>query len=554
MIMACVVLIASLSRVYGQSLNVCNTLVVDSANDVWQTTCITEWNTTGTPQINGYVEVDTSNGAYLPAVDAEMILGGMDAATQVGSFLGQADANPILPNNSMQLFDDEVVGVTAAMTPNTVYEVNAGFGECYDPTGNYGYNVEMDQTGYCGWTDYSQNPTYTLGTNFFNPSAQVVSVLYAPPGDKSTTGYTSGTTNGTTTSVGNSFQQANEIAFSGGLGPVTVGVSYKKATQTGTTDAYQTQLTSLVGISELANARSQYNSNNLDMPTRLWDSFVLLLNSEITTASDDSGTFLGYSADMLPVSGEGWTIQPAFSEAVAEDMINGTVPENTLNQRPLPIVGQTQYYLPGLASTCKNQIKSEYSAGTCSDADQCGCQKADFSSILGQDTLLRWDKIALIANPMPAYESPLDADVSGNTACQNPNSNLDCNYVPVPTSQTNHSPQIVELNYAFANSFTQTDATSTSITLQDQKSYTVSLSASFGFKLFDLVKAELKDTNSWTWTDTNSTGTIMGTQNQMNVTLQTDNPGCVEENYVYEDTRYHTFVVEPPQNVPNCKH
>jgi hypothetical protein len=538
---------------YGQSLSVCTTNVVDSTNDVWQTICINESNSSGTPQINGYVEVDTSNGAYLPAVDAEMTLGGTNSETGVSTFLGQADANPSLPNNSMELFDDVVVGVTVPMAPNTVYEVNAGFGECYDSTGNYGYNVAMDQTGYCAWTGYWANPTHNLGTNSFNPSVQVVSILYTPPGDKSTSGYTNATTNGTTTSVGSSFQQSYGIEFSGGTdfevfnGGGSIG--YKWTTQTGNTTSYQTTLTNQAGLTALANTRNQYNPNHLDMPNRLWDTFALLLNPLITTVSDDADNILGYSAGIRPIDSLGSETQADIVQPVATDMINGTIYQATLNPRPLPSVGGVTYYVPGLASICKNLIQSEYNNGTCTLADQCGCQKSDFSTVLAQDALLRWNSNSLTANPMPGYESPVDADTSGS-ACMNPNSSLSCRFIPVPVSSTNPAPQIVELNYANANSFTQTDSTSTSKTFQEQQSYTISLSEYFSWKI--VANFKLTETNSWTWTDTESTGEINGTANAMNINLQTDNPGCDELNYVYEDTRYHTFVVQSPQNVSAC--
>jgi hypothetical protein len=114
----------------------------------------------------------------------------------------------------------------------------------------------------------------------------------------------------------------------------------------------------------------------------------------------------------------------------------------------------------------------------------------------------------------------------------------------------------VTLNNAFSNPISQTDSTSTATTLSEQTSYNVTLTASRGWDLtiWDTGGGvKLTNTDSWTWTDSESQGTINGTQNSMNVNLQTDNTGCVEDNYVYEDTVYHTFLIQPPQNVPNCK-
>lgn len=63
----------------------------------------------------------------------------------------------------------------------------------------------------------------------------------------------------------------------------------------------------------------------------------------------------------------------------------------------------------------------------------------------------------------------------------------------------------------------------------------------------------LTTTDTFTWTDSESTGVINSNGNSMNVTLETNSSGCEEDNYVYEDTRYHTLVVEPPEGVPDCQ-
>lgn len=549
---AIVVCASSTPLARAQSLSTCETWGVGSYGTE-QTNCITEWYSGSTPQLTASVEVDSeSNEAYVPAVQAEVIL------TDSNNFLGQ-DIYSGSDDGPGDITGYASAAVTVTLTPNDVYDLNGGYGECVDDTGNYGYNADYDQWGYCVWSDYLSNPTEDLGTNIFDPSVQVVSVLYAPPGDKSTTGYTNGTTNGTTTSIGSSFSQSYGVEYDGqgeAFGGVIGGsIGYSHGTSNGDTTAYQTTLTDLTAVSEMANTLPTYNPNHLDLPDRKWDSFVTLLNSQITTASDDSDNNIGYSVDLVPVSGDGWTTYPAITEEVAEDMINGTASVQTLQPYALPkLPNQPQYFLPGLASICKNLISSEYNSSTCSPGDQCGCQKSDFSPILSQDTLLGWnpDPNILAANPMPAYESPVDADTSG-ADCLTPNLSLSCRYVLVPT---NPPPQLA---YGFDNSFTQDDSTTTSTIFQEQQFNTVTLSTYYGWDISAWGfggNAKVKNTNSWTWTDTEIQGTINGIQNSMNVDLQTDNPGCVETTFVYEDTRYHTFVVQPPdpQYAPNCLH
>ena len=571
LVSAAAICLSAMRGAYAQSLNLCEPYELHPGplqpdylpNNVLMNVCIAEWTSNGTPQVDAFVmvEVDSSSAAYIPYTDAEIILGGIDTSNN-STFLGQSDYNNGSDPPNGEGSEDSIAGVTAAMALNTVYVAYAGYGFASDPTGNYCYDPVDDQYDGCTWTDYWANPNYTLGTNFFDPSVQVLSVLYAPPGDQSTTGYTNGTTNGTTTSVGNSFTQSYGVEFDGEeniFGDFGGSIGYTNADTTGNTTAYQTTLTDMTGISGLANTLSTYNPNHLDLPDRRWDSFLTLLNSQITTASDDSGDNIGYSVGLVPVSSDGWTTDPATTEEVAEDMINGTVSTATLEPNPLPrLPGQPQYFLPGLASICKNLMTSEYTTGSCTSADQCGCQKSDFSTILGQDTLLGWNAGTLTASPMPAYESPVDADSSG-AACLTPNSSLSCRYVPIPQSTTNPAPQPVQLSYGFANSFTQSDATSTSVTFQEQQSHTVTVSVFFGWNIGAWgtgVNAKIKNTDSWTWTNTETQGKINGVQNSMNVNLETNNSGCAETNYVYEDTVYHTFVVQPPNPiyVPNCLH
>ena len=56
---------------------------------------------------------------------------------------------------------------------------------------------------------YSQNILY--------PAYQIISLIYAPPGNKSQDGYTDTTTNGTTTMIGSSFTEGGSITFTEGI-------------------------------------------------------------------------------------------------------------------------------------------------------------------------------------------------------------------------------------------------------------------------------------------------------------------------------------------------
>lgn len=432
----------SLVRAQSTDLSVCEPFNLDVYEGnvlYYQVNCITEWTSDGTPYVLGSVEVTSQDTAYYPYVDAKITMGDGE-----GNFLGQADYNQFEdpPTGS----SDAWVSLTATETPEDIYAMNGGYGYCYDPTGSYGANG-------CNWTDYGSNPSEDLATNIFDPSYQVVSLLYAPPGNQSTEGFGDFTTNGTTTSVGSSFQNAKQISFSGGvLYGETVSIGY--STTTSNSSAYQTTLTNQSGMTEEANTKSAYNPNGLNMPERQWDTFEVLLDPQITTASDDSNNVLGYAMDLQPANEQGWHAYQDLVPAVAEDMLNGTVPAGTLNQQIFPNEGGSgNVYQPGFASICASLIASEYNNNSCTLGDQCGCQLSDFSGILGQDGLLGWNSATLTANPVPAYTSPLTVDTSGVTACEQPTSSDSCRYVPVPVSNSNPSPVSVLLDYASDNSF-----------------------------------------------------------------------------------------------------
>ncbi len=538
-------------RAHSQSLNACETWVVDSYGTE-QTNCLTEWYSGSTPELSATVQVDSYDGNYVPAVDAYVSLS--DPNGNLGSWDYDQWSEPTGPD------PEAYAGVTVTLTPNDVYDLYGGFGECYDPTGSGGYYQDEWQPV---WIDPTYNPTADLASSIFDPGYQIVTLLYPPPGDKSTESFGTSTTNGTTSSVGSSFENSTEISFEGGTSVAGGGYSFTYATGQYSNSTYQTTLTGDSTIGENASTLTQYNPNNLDVPDHRWDTFWLVMNPQITSGSDDTGNVTAYAADLQPVSGAGWLTEPDPLPVVVEDMLNHTVPENTLNQHQLPPLNGVTYYLPGLASICKNVIASEYNSqpGTCTLADQCGCQLSDFSEILAQDDLLRWDKDTLQDNRLPGWESPLDVDTSDNPPpppgqlppCYTPNPTLKCRYVPVPTSSTNPAPQLEPLDYnAGPNGFTQTDQTIANQQLGETESYSVGVSRYIGWGSAPF-EAKLRVTDTFKWGDSESTGTINGHGNSMSVTLSTDNPGCQEDTFVYEDTRYHSFVVQASDNVPNCK-
>ena len=157
--------------------------------------------------------------------------------------------------------------------------------------------------------------------------------------------------------------------------------------------------------------------------------------------------------------------------------------------------------------------------------------------------------------PYPNTVSPLLADVSGATACEQPISTDDCRYVPVPATHGSLTPASAELSGPACatcdqspDTFTQTDATTTTQTLGNQTSssqgwsYTVGISV-FGFPL------SWSTSDTLTWTELESTGAINGTTNALTVSLNSSTVDCVEDISIYEDTVFQYPFGEPHSSV-----
>ncbi len=425
------------------------------------------------------------------------------------------------------------------------------------------------------------------------PSYKVTSIIYAPPGNKSQDGYTDTTTNGTTTTIGNSFATGSSITttlgFSyslpiGGSVGVSASQSFATSSTSTNTSAFQETYTNATGVANQSNstAPDAINHNN--------DLFLIWLNPMLTAFGDESALGpVGYSVGVQPLA-NGTTPPPDIVEVYATAMEANsagktTVPESILNQSET--TGLSPQYVPGLASICKNFIKTEYAARTCTLADQCGCTPGDFLPILQTDALLFYNGSANPVSPYPGTASPLAANTSSEEVCGNlpVTAGSNCRYVPVPaevgsTQQvgvTLEGPNTLGGNNP-TNTFQQGENTQTTHTLGGQNQTTISDSVSVslgvatgpctggtGFNGCSSIpnqpnpKSLGTGTGQWgidgtmTWTDSQSVGTASGSGVNLSVTLSSSTVGCAQENNigVFEDTVYHTFVFQQPPNDPS---
>jgi hypothetical protein len=377
----------------------------------------------------------------------------------------------------------------------------------------------------------------------FNPAYKVSSILYSPPGNQSSNGFTNSTTYGSTTTIGSSFSTAQSITYTSGIaGFFSASASYGSTSATSDSTAFAETFTDASSVATDDNSNSYYNPSASNALNHNLDTFLILLNPQVTVASgSDPSVPQTYSMGLQPIAGLS-SPEADIVEVPAIDMETGNVALGVLVQQAIgsPVNGQ-QSYMPGLGAICKNN--SAYVNNACTQQNQCGCVASDFAAILAQDPLLNYNGTG---QPYPGTVSPLDADTSGIN-CLSPGPTTQCRYVPVPVTPGSVTPAFEPLTGSTANTFTQTDSNTTTQTLGESTSYSVGLTFSVGPALSSI---RLADT--WTWMNSESVGNATGNANALSVTLKTSTPGCAENVNIYEDTLYHTFVYQVPTGIDSC--
>ena len=418
--------------------------------------------------------------------------------------------------------------------------------------------------------------SYPVSVAYMNPGYRVTSILYAPPGNKSQSGFLDTTTTATTTTIGSSFASGGTVTTNLGFSAFgVVGVNASDSFGTSTTSsssaAFQSTYTDATGVA---------NSSNNSAPDAIdhnQDEFLVWLNPQITL----------YGNDLAPVT-YNLGVQPfpngtaAYSDVVqvwantmeANSAGVSTVPAETLGQQEFYIDG-SYVYEPGLASICKNLIQAEYNPpsgppSTCTLADQCGCTPTDFLPILQTDPLLFYNGMTNPIAPFPGTVSPLQANTSSGGASDEacgtlPTPNLtgaDCRYVPVPEtlgSSFQAEPHLTGPGSAGGNGgpgqFNQGENTQTTYTLGGQIQTTASQSLSFtSGTTGKIAPGGSSGSGNWglgstmSWTDSQSVGTASGSAVSQNLTLNSGTVGCGENVPIFEDTIYHTFVFQELAN------
>lgn len=330
------------------------------------------------------------------------------------------------------------------------------------------------------------------------PKYKILSILYDAPGNRSSNGYTNSINNTITASISHTFSNATATSVSGSFAGNGFGVSFSASKSTQNSAGYQFSTSSGSGAS-LASV-----GNSVD---HTQDQFVIWLNPMVVVTP--TGTTSATYSMSTPIGSNG---QPEPMDIVninVYDLQNPSlIPIGVLQ----PQTRNNVSGLPGLANVCANPVPA------CTTAP-CGCTTSDFTALLAADPLT---SISL-QNTQP--------------------SQIDPNRYVFINSQTLEGPQCEGCD-PLTLSFTESDSTSTSQTLTQTSSYSVGYTRTSGFSLFG-AGLTLSNTNSFTWTNSMSTGSANGTTHNASVTLGSTSVGCDETINIYEDTVYHTFALAP---------
>lgn len=203
------------------------------------------------------------------------------------------------------------------------------------------------------------------------PKYQVLSILYTPPGDASSTGFSNTTSAGSTTSLANNFSTSDTVTFSGGFLGGTAGVTFGVGTSSSDSKAYS--------VTYQATSGSQLNSVS-QVIDHSQDQIYLWLNPGVTVRQTGSTTGY-YNVGTVDSSGN-------FLSSNAMDVVNVNIaglknPSQIPLSVLLPQTPQQGITLPGLANVCANPLPP----AQCTQANACGCTPADFATIVQQDEL-----------------------------------------------------------------------------------------------------------------------------------------------------------------------
>jgi hypothetical protein len=342
---------------------------------------------------------------------------------------------------------------------------------------------------------------------------QTLSILYDPPGNASSSGFSNSVSQGATTSISNNFSNTDSLSFGGGF----LGASNSVTFSTGMSSGNSSSFTTSYQASSGAQLKSPAQAIN-----HTQDAVFLLVDPSITVrqTGDSSGSYLvGPSLDATGNFGSGGVPADVIPSNIAGFENPSSIPLQYLE----PQVVKAGTTLPGLSFICANPLPPSQ----CTQQNACGCTSADFAPIVAQDEL---------ANETNQSTQPSSIDSARFVYI---------GYEPLQGPEESGSGP---LSYTYSVS----DGTMSSETTSNGTSYSVGFS--HGFNLSGPFSLHITATNAFAYSQTQTAGTSNGQAHTATVTLGTSDVGCSEYVDIYEDTTYHTFAYALSQPPPaNCQ-
>lgn len=448
-----------------------------------------------------------------------------------GSFYGAGGARTpsvtVLPHSGPG--DFTIQGSTAYSTPNGSVSVPENFA---NPSGNatFSININFLPNGVNGSFSGSHTFTYSNSNgSSLNLTVQysgdnmvpvataglkylVLSILYTPPGNASSSGFSNDVSAGSSSSVEKDFSSSDSLSFGGGFLGNDASVTFTTSATSGLSSGFTTSYDASSG-EQLATVSQAMDHSQ--------DQIFLLINPTVNVTQTGSAAGFYSFGPSLNATG-------TFANGVPPDILNvnikglknpSLIPLEILEPQ-VPFPGTT---LPGLSSICAKPLLP----AQCTTANACGCTAADFTPIVAQDEL---------------------ANITSQTTT--PSSVDGARYVYI-TNKILQGPQQAGSG-PVTTSYSISDSTETERSTSNGTSYGVGYSKTFGFSGgFSL---DITASTDWTISQSQSVGSSSGTGHTGDVGLGTSDVGCFEYVDIYEDTTYHTFAYALSEAPPaNCQ-